>query len=123
MLAHSCPSEDRCNMVHFSNAIICAGDPEGAPYDGDHWMEDGSRCATAFDGLGPDEPIDWDLWYRDLLGTHQRIREAKYNAFEAKLSRLRELEQQHTQSDKLDWLLHQKEEWKAGNRTAQKKFI
>lgn len=69
-----CPSQERCERVHFSHAIICDSDTDRNQYEGDAWME--TKCYSAFDGLEPDAYAGDALekWYGELLDTYARVR-------------------------------------------------
>ena len=77
-------------MVHFSNAIVCAGDQDLTPYEHELWKE--NTCVTAFDGVAPDQPVNWTAWYHNLISYSADIRRERYSKIQAQGRRLRELE-------------------------------
>lgn len=62
-----CPSTETCQQEHFSNAIVCAGDMNSVPWEGnDTWVD--NACKTAFDGLPAGTEPNWAKWHMAILG-------------------------------------------------------
>ncbi|KAK3070021.1 hypothetical protein LTR53_011168 [Teratosphaeriaceae sp. CCFEE 6253] len=72
-----CPSSERCQQVHFSNAIICDGETDATVFEGDAWRD--VRCVSAFDGWDKEggkgtEEEAVRRWHGELLNTYARVR-------------------------------------------------
>jgi hypothetical protein len=69
-----CPPVEKCQQVHFSNAIICDGDTDATVFEGDAWMD--TRCVSAFDGQDRDAPAEpaIEQFHKDLLDTYADVR-------------------------------------------------
>ena len=69
-----CPSVERCQQVHFSNAIVCDGDIDLTPFEGDAWKD--TVCVSAFDGLEKDSPAGPAIksFQKDILGIYAKQR-------------------------------------------------
>lgn len=69
-----CPSVEKCQQVHFSNAIICDGDTDLTPFEGDAWED--TRCVSAFDGMDKEESdaVAIERFRETLLSKYAEIR-------------------------------------------------
>lgn len=69
-----CPDAAVCQQRHFSNAIVCDGDMDTTPFEGDAWKD--VQCVSAFDGLDKDAPAGPAVqrFHEGLLTTYATMR-------------------------------------------------
>ena len=78
-------------MVHFSNAIICAGDQDLTPYEYDLWKM--NVCKTAFDGVERDQLVNWTDWNHNIISFSGDIRTERARVLGQQVDKLKHLEQ------------------------------
>ena len=91
----SCPSLEHCRQTHFSNAIVCDGDEDTTPYEGDLWKN--NKCVTAFDGVPAHHEPNWTDWNSKILMHSGQMRESRAKLIMEQRERLKVLEGEHVQ--------------------------
>ena len=80
-----CPSIERCQQVHFSNAIVCDGDTDLTAFEGQVWRD--VKCVSAFDDIGRDDPPGPAMkeFSQNILHTFAQMRRAASERHQAQI--------------------------------------
>ena len=120
--AEFCPDVDFCKETHFSNAIVCDRNTDLHVLWADGWQD--TKCASAFDGVPPDEEPNWEEWYAKLPETKERLAREKEEADKGSVSEVAaEMIQAAQASSNDDDVVHKPDDQDKTDNKADKRWL